>query len=142
MSSITRQMAAQRTGAILKFVNITSDMEFDFDHYLSLLSERTKLVAISHSSNVLGSINPIQNIISAAHVVNAKVLVDACQSVPHMPVDVQALDADFLVASGHKMCGPTGIGFLYGKLELLQTMPPVYGNYLLHHPYTLLTLYI
>ena len=103
-------------------------MEFDFDHYLSVLSERTKLVAISHSSNVLGSINPIQNIISAAHVVNAKVLVDACQPVPHMPVDVQALDADFLVASGHKMCGPTGIGFLYGKLELLQTMPPVYGK--------------
>lgn len=122
------QMAAQRTGAVLKFVNLTSTMEFDYDHYLSLLSPRTKMVAISHSSNVLGSINPVRDIVRAAHEVGARVLVDACQSVPHMPVDVQALDADFLVASSHKMCGPTGIGFLYGKLDLLSSLPPVYGG--------------
>ena len=99
------QMAAQRTGAVLKFVNITSNMEFDMEHYNSLLSEKTKLVCISHSSNMLGSINPIKDIIEKAHSVNAKVLIDACQSVPHMPVDVQKLDMDFLVASSHKMCG-------------------------------------
>lgn len=122
------QMAAQRTGAVLKFVNLTETMEFDFDHYRSLLGPRTKMVAVSHSSNVLGSINPVKDIVRAAHEVGARVLVDACQSVPHMPVDVQALDADFLVASGHKMCGPTGIGFLYGKLDLLSALPPVYGG--------------
>jgi len=122
------QMAAQRTGAVLKFVNLTANMEFDYDHYFSLLGPRTKMVAVSHASNVLGSINPVKDIIRAAHEVGARVLVDACQSIPHMPVDVQALDADFLVASSHKMCGPTGIGFLYGKLDLLSALPPVYGG--------------
>ena len=122
------QMVAQRTGAVLKFVNMTANMEFDYNHYLSLLSDRTKLVCVSHSSNVLGNINPVADIIKMAHTVNAKVLIDACQSVPHMPVNVQQLDVDFLVASGHKMCGPTGIGFLYGKLDLLSIMPPVYGG--------------
>lgn len=122
------QMAAQRTGAILKFVRLTPTMELDFDHYLSLLSPRTKLVALAHASNVLGLINPVKRIIEAAHGMGAKVLLDACQSIPHMPVDVQELDVDFLVASGHKMCGPTGIGFLYGRSELLKSMPPVQGG--------------
>ena len=122
------QLAAQRTGAILRFVNLTSTHEFDLDHYRSILSSKTKLVATSHASNVLGTINPIEEIISEAHKVGAAVLLDACQSVPHMPVNVQMLDVDFLVASGHKMCGPTGIGFLYGKLNILESMPPYFGG--------------
>lgn len=124
------QMVAQRTGAVLKFVELTDFMEFDMDQYRSLLSEKTKLVAISHASNVLGIINPAKEIIKAAHEVGAKVLLDACQSVPHMPVDVQDLDVDFLAFSAHKMCGPTGIGVLYGKLDLLDSdkMPPVQGG--------------
>jgi cysteine desulfurase / selenocysteine lyase len=126
------QMLAQRTGAVLKFVQLTPDtMELDMDHYQSLLrggQGRVKLVALAHASNVLGSYNPMQDIIKQAHDAGAIVLVDACQSVPHMPVDVQALGADFLVASSHKMCGPTGIGFLYGKQALLQSMPPIFGG--------------
>ena len=122
------QMAAQRTGAVLKFVQMTPTMEFDLEHYYSLLSDRTKLVAVAHASNVLGTINPVKEIIAAAHAKGALVLLDACQSVPHMPVDVKALDVDFLAASGHKMCGPTGIGFLYGRQELLNNMPPVVGG--------------
>lgn len=122
------QLLAQRTGAKLKFVQLNEHMAFDFDHYKSLLSDKTKLVAIAHASNVLGTINPVKDIIGEAHKVGAVVLLDACQSVPHMPVDVQNLDVDFLVASSHKMCGPTGIGFLYGKLELLESMPPVFGG--------------
>lgn len=122
------QMAAQRTGAVLKFVQMTSTMEFDLEHYYSLLSDRTKLVAVAHASNVLGTLNPVEQIITAAHAKGALVLIDACQSVPHMPVDVKALDVDFLAASGHKMCGPTGIGFLYGRKELLNAMPPVVGG--------------
>jgi len=122
------QMAAQRTGAVLKFVQLTSSMEFDLDHYRSLVTSRTRLVSVAHASNVLGMCNPVREIIDAAHAVGAVVLVDACQSVPHMPVDVEALDVDFLVASSHKMCGPTGIGFLYGKKHLLESMPPVVGG--------------
>ena len=122
------QLAAQRTGAVLKFVGLDENMEFDLNQYKELLSERTKIVAISHASNVLGSVNPVQEIITAAHGVGAVVLLDACQSIPHMPVDVQSLDVDFIAASGHKMCGPTGIGFLYGKLNLLESMPPVQGG--------------
>lgn len=97
-------------------------------HYTSLLSSKTKLVAVQHASNVLGTCNPVKDIIDMAKQHGAIVLLDACQSVPHMPVDVQSLDADFLVASGHKMCGPTGIGFLYGKKHLLEVMPPVQGG--------------
>lgn len=122
------QILAQRTGAILKFVFLTSDMRFDMDQYLSLLSDKTKIVALSHSSNVLGICNPVKEIIQNAHRYGAVVLLDSCQAVPHMPVDVQDLDVDFLVASGHKMCGPTGIGFLYGKSALLKSMPPVFGG--------------
>ncbi|HIK56577.1 MAG TPA: SufS family cysteine desulfurase [Synechococcales cyanobacterium M55_K2018_004] len=122
------QLLAQRTGAILKFVSLTETEEFDLAHYKSLLSERTKLVAVVHVSNTLGCINPVQEITTLAHQVGAKVLIDACQSVPHMAVDVQAIGCDWLVASGHKMCAPTGIGFLYGKLEVLRAMPPFLGG--------------
>ncbi len=122
------QLLAQRTGAELKFVRLTETEEFDLEHFKSLISERTKLVSVVHVSNTLGCINPVQEIIAEAHQHGAKVLIDACQSVPHMPIDVQKMDCDWLVASGHKMCAPTGIGFLYGKLKLLRSMPPFLGG--------------
>ncbi|ASC74248.1 cysteine desulfurase [Halomicronema hongdechloris C2206] len=122
------QFVAQRTGAQLKFVGLTPDQTFDLDHYRQLLSDRTKLVAVNHVSNTLGCLNPVNTIIELAHQYGARVLIDACQSTPHMPLDVQALDCDWLVASGHKMCAPTGIGFLYGQLDLLRAMPPFLGG--------------
>jgi cysteine desulfurase/selenocysteine lyase len=122
------QMFAQRTGAILKHVPLTATEEFDLEAFDGLLSDRTKLVAVVHVSNTLGCVNPVAEIIARSHRVGARVLLDTCQSVPHMPMDVQALDCDWLVASGHKMCGPTGIGFLYGKLDLLEAMPPFLGG--------------
>lgn len=122
------QMISQKTGAVLKFVELTETQEFDLDHYKSLLSDKTKLVSVVHVSNTLGCINPVQEITELAHRYGAKVLIDACQSVPHMPIDVQAMNCDWLVASGHKMCAPTGIGFLYGKLDLLRSMPPFLGG--------------
>jgi cysteine desulfurase/selenocysteine lyase len=122
------QMVAQKTGAVLKFVQLTESQEFDLEHYKSLLSDKTKLVSVVHVSNTLGCINPVREIVDLAHQQGAKVLIDACQSVPHMPVDVQAMDCDWLVASGHKMCAPTGVGFLYGKLALLRSMPPFLGG--------------
>jgi cysteine desulfurase/selenocysteine lyase len=122
------QFVAQRTGAILKTVGLTATGEFDLDQFHSLLSDKTRLVAVVHVSNTLGCLNPVTEIATLAHHYGAKVLIDACQSVPHLPIDVQALDCDWLVASGHKMCGPTGIGFLYGKRELLRSMPPFLGG--------------
>lgn len=122
------QLLAQKTGAVLKFVELTETEEFDLEHFKSLISDRTRLVSTLHVSNTLGCINPVQEIIAIAHKYGAKVLIDACQSVPHMPIDVQKMDCDWLVASSHKMCGPTGIGFLYGKLELLRSMPPFLGG--------------
>lgn len=122
------QLLAQRTGAALRFLEVTDEGLLDFTQLRDLLTKKTKLVAIGHVSNVLGTINPIQSIIEMAHAVGAKVLVDAAQSVPHFQVDVQQLDCDFLAFSGHKMCGPTGIGALYGKLELLEEMPPFLGG--------------
>lgn len=122
------QFVAQRTGAVLKFVELTETEEFDFDHFKSLLFDKTKLVSVVHVSNTLGCINPVKEICAEAHRYGAKVLVDACQSAPHMPLNVQEIDCDWLVASGHKMCAPTGIGFLYGKLELLRSMPPFLGG--------------
>lgn len=123
-------LLAQQRGVVLKFVPLTSDMTFDLEQYKSLLTSKTKLVAVSYASNVLGSVNPVRDIIQLARRCNNDivVLLDACQAVPHMPVDVQSLDADFIVASSHKMCGPTGAGFLYGKYELLERMPPVFGG--------------
>ncbi|XGV96030.1 MAG: SufS family cysteine desulfurase [Leptolyngbya sp. BL-A-14] len=122
------QLLAQRTGAVLKFVELTETEEFDLDHFKSLLSDKTKLVSVVHVSNTLGCINPVKEICAIAHQHGAKVLIDACQSVPHMPIDVQDIDCDWLVASGHKMCAATGIGFLYGKLALLRSMPPFLGG--------------
>lgn len=122
------QLVAQRTGAVLKFVELTETEDFDFEQFQSLLSDKTKLVSVVHVSNTLGCMNPVREICAAAHHYGAKVLIDACQSAPHWPLDVQAIDCDWLVASGHKMCAPTGIGFLYGKLELLQAMPPFLGG--------------
>ena len=122
------QMIAQKTGATLKHVGLTSEQTFDLEQYKNLLSEKTKLVALVHVSNTLGCINPVEEITKLAHEKGAKVLIDACQSVPHLPVDVQNINCDWLVASGHKMCAPTGIGFLYGKEDLLNAMPPFLGG--------------
>jgi cysteine desulfurase/selenocysteine lyase len=122
------QFVAAKTGAVLKFVELTPEETFDLQHFQKLLSDKTKLVSVVHVSNTLGCINPVAEICTIAHQYGAKVLIDACQSVPHMPVDVQQIGCDWLVASGHKMCAPTGIGFLYGKLELLQAMPPFLGG--------------
>ena len=121
-------IVAERTGAVLKHVRVTDEGEFDLEHFKTLLSDKTKLVSVVHVSNTLGTITPAKDVIELAHQQGAKVLLDACQSVPHMPIDVQDLDCDWLVASGHKMCGPTGIGFLYGKLALLRSMPPFLGG--------------
>lgn len=122
------QFVAQRTGAVLKFVGLTETQELDLAVLRSHLSDNTKLVAVNHVSNTLGCINPVGEIVELATHYGARVLIDACQSAPHMPLDVQALGCDWLVASGHKMCGPTGAGFLYGKLDLLQAMPPFMGG--------------
>ena len=122
------QLIAEKTGAVLKYVELTTTEEFDFEQYKSLLSDKTKLVSIVHVSNTLGVINPVEEIVKEAHKHGAKVLIDACQSVPHMPIDVQVINCDWLVASGHKMCATTGIGFLYGKKDILLAMPPFMGG--------------
>ena len=122
------QMIAEKTGAVLKYVQLTDEEAFDFEQYQGLLSDKTKLVSVVHVSNTLGNVNPVEDIIKAARKVGAKVLIDACQSLPHMPIDVQAMDCDWLVGSGHKMCATTGIGFLYGKQEILEAMPPFLGG--------------
>ncbi len=122
------QLLCQRTGATLRWFGVTEDGRLDLSQINSLLTERTKLVALAHQSNVLGTINPVREIANRAHAAGALVLVDAAQSVPHMPVDVQALGADFLGFTSHKMCGPTGIGVLWGRRELLEEMPPFLGG--------------
>ncbi len=122
------QIIAQKTGAVIKHVGLTATEEFDLQAYQNLLSERTKLVTVVHISNTLGCINPVEEITKLAQEKGAKVLIDACQSAPHFPLNVQQLNCDWLVASGHKMCAPTGIGFLYGKLDLLKEMPPFFGG--------------
>ena len=115
-------------GIELDFIPVTEDGLLDLDAYRSILSRGPKLVAFTHMSNVLGTINPAAEIIRLAHDAKAITLVDGAQSVPHLKVDVQGLDADFLAFSAHKMCGPTGIGALYGKTELLESMPPFLGG--------------
>lgn len=122
------QLICQRTGATLRYVPIDARGALRLDLLDGLLTERTRLFAFVAMSNVLGTINPAAELVAKAHAAGALALVDAAQSVPHMPVDVQALDCDFLVFSGHKMCGPTGIGVLYGRRELLEAMPPFMGG--------------
>ena len=122
------QIIAQKTGAVIKYIQLNEQEALDLDNYKSLLSNKTKLVSVVHVSNTLGVINPVAEITELAHQYGAKVLIDACQSVPHLPVDVQQINCDWLVASGHKMCAPTGVGFLYGKKEILEAMPPFLGG--------------
>ncbi len=122
------QMLAAERDLVLKYIPLTETGELNMAAYDELLSPNTKLVSISHISNSLGTINPIQTIIDKAHNVGAKVLIDGAQSLQHIKVDVQAMDCDFLVFSGHKVFGPTGIGVLYGKEELLNAMPPYQGG--------------
>jgi cysteine desulfurase / selenocysteine lyase len=123
------QMLAQECGATIVPIPLTANETYDMEALrIALGSGRVKLVACSHVSNVLGCINPVDEIVSLTHAAGAVVLVDACQSVPHMRVNVELMDCDFLVASGHKMCGPTGIGFLYGRRALLNSMPPYMGG--------------
>ncbi|HTY61585.1 MAG TPA: cysteine desulfurase [Acidobacteriota bacterium] len=122
------QILCQEKGAKLRVVPVTPAGEFDFDQYQMLLGPKTRLVAVTHVSNALGTVNPVEKIIRLAHQQNTPVLVDGAQSIPHMSVDVQSLDCDFLAFSGHKMYGPTGIGVLYGKERLLDDMPPYHGG--------------
>jgi cysteine desulfurase/selenocysteine lyase len=122
------QMLCEEKGALLKVVPINDDGEIVFEEYVRLLGPRTKIVGIVQMSNALGTINPVKEIIAEAHRFGIPVLVDAAQSAYHMKVDVQDLDADFLVFSGHKLYGPTGIGVVYGKRELLEKMPPWMGG--------------
>ena len=122
------QLLAQRKGIILKVIPMNDEGVLDMDAYEQLFSERTRIVSVTHVSNVLGTINPIHDIIRIAHDHNVPVVVDAAQSVPHFTVDVQELDCDFLAFSGHKVYGPTGIGVLYGKEKWLEKLPPYMGG--------------
>jgi cysteine desulfurase/selenocysteine lyase len=122
------QFVRDRTGAVIKVAPITDDGELMMDEFEKLLSPRTRLVAVTHISNALGTVVPVAEIIRMAHDHGAKVLIDGCQAVPHMEIDVQALDADFYVFSGHKLYGPSGIGVLYGKADLLNAMRPYHGG--------------
>jgi cysteine desulfurase/selenocysteine lyase len=125
---VSWQILQEMLGFTLRFVPLTSQGTLDLDSLDDLLTEKTKLFAFAHASNVVGTINPVQELVRRARGVGAKVLIDGAQSVPHMAVDVQALDADFYAFSSHKMCGPTGIGVLYGKRDLLEAMPPFMGG--------------
>lgn len=122
------QMLCERTGAVLKIIPMNSAGELLMNEYDKLLSKKTKLVFVNHVSNALGTINPIKEIIDKAHQVGAAVLIDGAQSCPHIKSDVQALDVDFYVASAHKLCGPTGVGILYGKEAWLNKLPPYQGG--------------
>lgn len=122
------QMLAERTGAILKVIPMNLEGELLMEEYDMLLSDRTKLVFCNHISNALGTINPIEEIIQKAHAVGAAVFIDGAQAAPHIKADVQKLDVDFYTVSAHKMCGPTGVGMLYGKEEWLNKLPPYQGG--------------
>lgn len=122
------QMLCERKGAVLKVIPFLDNGELDLTSLDTLLTERVKMVGVAYVSNVLGTVNPVKQIIDRAHAVGAKVLIDGAQAIQHMPVDVQQLDCDFFVFSGHKIYGPTGIGVLYGKEKLLDQMPPWQGG--------------
>ena len=122
------QMAAEKTGAVLKVIPMLIDGTLDMAAFHTMISPATKLVFCNHVSNALGTVNPIQEIIGAAHAVGAAVLIDGAQAAPHIQADVQALDVDFYVVSAHKICGPTGVGMLYGKEEWLEKLPPYQGG--------------
>ena len=122
------QFACERSGAVLKVIPMLADGSLDTDAYLNLLNERTKVVAVNHISNALGTINPIEWMIEKAHECNAAVLIDGAQATPHLKPGVQKLDCDFYVFSGHKVCGPTGTGILYGKEKWLNLLPPYQGG--------------
>ena len=118
----------ERKGVVLKFIPVTDDGRLDLEAYRALLGPRTRMVAVAHMSNVLGTINPVAEITAEAHAAGVPVLIDGCQSIVHLSVDVRALDADFYVFSSHKLYGPTGIGVLYGKAERLAALPPYQGG--------------
>ena len=122
------QMLCERTGATLKVIPMTLSGELDMDAFAKAMTTNLKLVFVNHVSNALGTVNPIEHIITEAHKVGAKVVIDGAQATPHIKPDVQALDADFYVASAHKICGPTGVGILYGKEALLEKLPPYQGG--------------
>ncbi|MBL4939985.1 MAG: cysteine desulfurase [Lutibacter sp.] len=122
------QMLCERTGAILKVIPMNQEGELLMNEYENLLSKKTKVVFVNHVSNALGTINPIKEIIDKAHKFGAVVLIDGAQACPHIKPNVQELDVDFYVASAHKLCGPTGVGILYGKEELLNKLPPYQGG--------------
>ena len=122
------QMLCERKGAVLKVIPLRGDLSLDIEAFKGLLSEKTRLVSLAHVSNVLGTINPVEEIVRLAHEKGIAVCVDGAQSVPHLAIDVQRLDCDFLVFSAHKMYGPTGLGVLYGKKEWLDKLPPAEGG--------------
>ncbi|MBK7896821.1 MAG: cysteine desulfurase [Anaerolineaceae bacterium] len=122
------QILAEQTGAVLRHLPFLPDGRLDLAQLPQLLTEKTRLFSFTAVSNVFGTVNPVKQLIEAAHQVGALAMVDAAQAVPHMPVDVQAWNCDFLAFSGHKMCGPTGIGILYGKRHILEAMPPFMGG--------------
>ena len=122
------QMLCERTGAILKVIPMNHSGVLEMDVFNDLLCEKTKLVFVNHVSNALATLNPIEEIIRQAHAVDAKVLIDGAQAAPHIKADVQALDVDFYVTSAHKLCGPTGVGMLYGKENILNLLPPYQGG--------------
>lgn len=125
---VSWQLLQDRKGIVLKHARLNELQELDFEHFCSLFSDKTKLVSIAHVSNVLGTINPVKDIIDFSHERGVPVLIDAAQSIPHLKIDVQDMDCDFLVFSGHKVYGPTGVGVLYGKRSILEKMPPYQGG--------------
>lgn len=122
------QIIARKTGSRIKVIRLTSEGELDLDHFYTLLNKKTKIISVVHISNSLGTINPIEVIIQAGHQIGAKVIIDAAQSLLHFSMNVEKLDIDFLVFSGHKLLGPTGIGVLYGKMKYLKKMEPFKGG--------------
>ena len=128
------QQAAKAAGAVLKYIPLSEDGSIRIEDFANIVTDRTKIVAVAHVSNVLGTINPVKEMAAIAHKHGARILIDGAQSTPHMRVDVREIDCDFYAFSGHKMCGPTGIGVLYGKKELLEQMEPIeFGGEMIDH---------